>query len=412
MILDDYQIDAVNRLQSGKILYGGVGSGKSRTALAYYYTKECGGLLDGEDYGFDTDYIPMSDPKDLYIITTAKKRDSSEWTYEMAPLLLSPDPKVSLYGDDVKVVIDSWNNIKKYVDVSGAFFIFDEQRVVGYGSWTKSFLKITKKNHWILLTATPGDNWMDYIPVFIANGFYKNKTEFLEHHAVYNRYSKYPKVDRFVEQGRLIRLRNNILVPMEVERHTVRHMETVMVSYDKEKFRKVLKDRWDIYEDKPIKNASKLYSLIRKVVNSDPSRLEAVQRLCESHAKLIIFYNFDYELYALKELKYPEGTVIAEWTGHKHENIPKTNRWVYLVQYAAGAEGWNCVETDSIIFFSQSYSYKLTAQAAGRIDRMNTPFKDLYYYCFRSNSWIDVAIYRCLKAKKNFNESDYDVMNS
>lgn len=412
MILDDYQIDAVNRLQSGKILYGGVGSGKSRTALAYYFTKECGGLLDGTSCGYDEDYIPMSDPKDLYIITTAKKRDSFEWVDEMRPLLLDPDPEVSLYGKDIKVVIDSWNNIGKYTDVSGAFFIFDEQRVVGYGSWTKSFLKITKKNRWILLTATPGDNWMDYIPVFIANGFYKHKTEFLERHAVYNRFSKYPKVDRFVEQGRLIRLRNQILVPMENRKHTIRHMEPVMVSYDKEKFRRVMKERWDIYENKPIKNASKLYSLIRKVVNSDPSRLEAVRKLSEEHTKLIIFYNFDYELELLRNLDYPEGTVITEWNGWKHEQIPKTNRWIYLVQYSAGAEGWNCVETDSIIFYSQSYSYKLTAQAAGRIDRMNTPFTDLYYYCLRSTAWIDMMIYKCLKVKKNFNESDYDIMSA
>lgn len=396
MKLDDYQIDAVNRLASGKILYGGVGLGKSRTALAYYYTKECGGLLDEID-------SPMTDPKDLYIITTAKKRDSADWLYEMAPLTIP---------DSVKVVVDSWNNIKKYIDVKNSFFIFDEQRVVGYGAWTKSFLKITKNNHWIMLTATPGDNWMDYIPVFIANGFYKHKTEFLERHAVYNRYSTYPKVDHFVEQGRLVRLRNYILVPMVTNRNTVRHMETVMVSYDKEKFRRILRDRWDIYEDKPIKNASKLYSLIRKVVNSDPSRFEAVLDLCKSHTKLIIFYNFDYELEALRNLSYPEGTIVAEWTGHKHEEIPKNDRWIYLVQYAAGAEGWNCIETDSIIFFSQSYSYKLTAQAAGRIDRINTPFKDLYYYCFRSSAWIDMAIYRCLKAKKNFNEGDYDVMNS
>ena len=72
-------------------------------------------------------------PKDLYIITTAKKRDTLEWEGELSPFLLSTNPDVNLYQN--KVVIDSWNNISKYKDITDAFFIFDEQRVVGSGTW-------------------------------------------------------------------------------------------------------------------------------------------------------------------------------------------------------------------------------------------------------------------------------------
>ena len=162
--LRDYQIDAVNRLKNGNILCGGVGSGKSRTALAYYY-KENGGIIGSEDY------IKMKNPKDLYIITTARKRDTLEWEGEFGPFLITTNPEVAYY--DHKVIVDSWNNIQKYVDIKDAFFIFDEQRVVGSGAWGKAFLKIAKVNNWILLSATPGDTWMDYIPVFLANGFYK-----------------------------------------------------------------------------------------------------------------------------------------------------------------------------------------------------------------------------------------------
>lgn len=389
--LYDYQWDAVDRMNCGSILCGGVGSGKSRTSLAYYFCKECGGKL---RYG----YSPMTDPKDLYIITTARKRDTLEWEGEIVPFLLP---------ESVNVHVDSWNNIKKYIDVRGAFFIFDEQRVIGYGAWTKAFLKITRFNHWILLSATPGDTWMDYIPVFLANGFYKNKTEFITRHVVYSRFSKYPKVDRYLDQRRLLHLREKILVHMDYTKPTVAHHETIDVDYDRSLYKEILARRWNIFEDMPIANAAELCYVARKGINSDPSRIEAVIRLQEEHPKLIVFYNYDYELDILKHAPYPKDVQIAEWNGHKHEHIPNADKWIYLVQYTAGAEGWNCIETDTIVFFSLNYSYKIMVQSAGRIDRMNTPYKDLYYYRLRSSCPLDLAISRALKKKKNFNESGF-----
>lgn len=397
--LYDYQQTAVKDMKNGCILCGGVGSGKSRTALAYYY------LLNGGEIGTDC-YIPMDDPpKDLYVITTARKRDTLEWEGEFSPFLLSTNPEVNLYGN--KVVVDSWNNIRKYTDVTGTFFIFDEQRVVGNGAWVKSFLKITKSNQWILLSATPGDTWLDYIPVFLANGFYKNRTEFMREHVVFRRFSKFPQVDRYLNTGRLIRLRNSILVNMEFRRHTVPHHEDLYVPYDPVKYKEITKNRWDIWNDKPIENASEFCYALRKVVNSDPCRSEVVAGLTAQHPRVIIFYNFDYELEILKGLYYGEGVEIAEWNGHKHQPIPDCEKWVYLVQYNAGAEGWNCIKTDTIIFYSQNYSYKVMIQASGRIDRLNTPYTDLYFYHLKSRSGIDLAISKALKAKKKFNETGF-----
>ena len=390
--LYDYQLDAIRNMKNGCILCGGVGSGKSRTSLAYYY-KEQGGVL-----GTDSD---MKQPRDLYIITTARKRDTKEWEGELVPFLLTTNPEVAYYEN--KVVIDSWNNIKKYSNVYGAFFIFDEQRVVGSGAWVKAFYKIAKKNKWILLSATPGDTWSDYIPVFIANGFYKNKSEFIDEHVVYSRFSKYPKIDRYLGTGKLIRLRNSILVDMEFKRPTTSHHEDVYVQYDISKYKDIMKNRWNPYENKPIENASRLCYLLRKVVNSDESRIVALLEILEKTPRAIIFYNFDYELDILKNLYYGEKVQIAEWNGHNHQPVPESKRWVYLVQYTAGAEGWNCIKTDTIIFFSQNYSYKIMQQSAGRIDRLNTPFKDLYYYHLKTRSGIDLAISRALKEKKKFN---------
>lgn len=399
--LRDYQLDAVNRMMNGCILCGGVGSGKSRTALAYYY-KENGGVLGTNEY------VPMNDVDlpDLYIITTARKRDTAEWEGELSPFLLSSHPEVNLYRN--RVVIDSWNNISKYSSVTNAFFIFDEQRVVGSGAWVKAFLKIAKSNKWILLSATPGDTWEDYIPVFVANGFYKNRTSFKEEHMVIRWVNgKYPKIERYMGVGKLMLLRNRILIDMDFKRQTISHHEDINVEYDISKYKEVGRTRWNPYKNEPIVNASELCYVWRKIVNSDDSRQTAVLELFERHPKMIVFYMFDYELDILKNLHYGEDVQVAEWNGHRHEPIPSSDKWVYLVQYAAGAEGWNCISTDTIVFYSQNYSYKVMQQSAGRIDRLNTPFSDLYYYHLKSYAPIDIAIARALKEKKTFNETKY-----
>lgn len=398
MKLRDYQLDAIHNMKNGCILNGGVGSGKSLTSLSYYYLKNGG----DENFLNGGRYIPMEDPpKDLYIITTARKRDTLEWEGELAPFLLSTHDK-GVYSN--KVIVDSWNNIQKYKDIKNSFFIFDEQRVVGSGAWVKAFLKIAKTNEWILLSATPGDTWMDYIPVFLANGFYKNKTEFIREHVVYSRFCKFPKVDRYINTGRLLRLRREILIDMDFKRETVQHHEDIYVDYDIKLYKDIMKRRWDIWKDEPITNASGLCYALRKVVNTHESRVDKLLDIFKKHSKIIVFYNFDYELEILKDIYYGRDVKVAEWNGHKHEPIPKTKKWVYLVQYTAGAEGWNCIETDTIVFFSQNYSYKIMHQSAGRIDRLNTPYKDLYYYHLKTRSGIDLAISRAIKNKKKFNE--------
>ena len=383
---------------NGCILNGGVGSGKSRTGLYYYFTKQ-GGTVQPK-------YSPMKNPKDLYIITTAMKRDKLEWEGELANFLMSTDPeKNAIHGN--KIVIDSWNNIKKYADVKGSFFIFDEDRVTGNGVWVKTFLKIAKSNEWIILSATPGDTWSDYIPVFIANGFYKNKTEFVREHVIYSRFSKYPKIDRYVGIGRLMRLRDKILINMDFIRHTVPHHEDIYCEYDIPMYREAMRTRWDPFRNEPMQQASSLCYVLRRIVNTDISRQTRLIEIFENHPKMIVFYNFDYELDILKGLYYGDGVEIAEWNGHKHQEIPKGDSWVYLVQYTAGAEGWNSIRTDTIVFYSQNYSYKIMQQASGRIDRLNTPYRDLYYYHFKSRSSIDLAISRALKEKKKFNETKW-----
>ena len=194
---------------------------------------------------------------------------------------------------------------------------------------------------------------------------------------------------------------------MEDQRHTIRHNEDIYCDYDKLMYKSIFRDRWNYDKDKPIENASELCYQARKVVNNDTSRLTKIIDIQRRKKKVIIFYNFDYELEAMKNLFSDLELPYAEWNGHTHQPIPKTDEWVYLVQYNSGAEGWNCISTDTIIFYSQNYSYKMMEQASGRIDRMNTTFTDLYYYHLKSRSPIDASISKALSKKKKFNESKF-----
>lgn len=422
-----HQSKAINELKSGSILCGGVGTGKSMTALAYYYLVVCRGVL-----WSNCVLGPLLEPRPLYIITTARKRDTGEWEKEMERFGLQKGGE-----NEVPYVIDSWNNLPKYSKEFGAFFILDEQRVIGKGTWVKAFYRIARKNKWIILSATPGDTWADYIPVFVANGFYANRTEFLQEHAVYNPFiTKFPKIDRWVGVGKLERHRREITVLMKYEKKTNRNWKTIYTHYDADLYNKIAKDRWDPWKQEPIQNISSCCQLMRKAIGLTKIEVSAnhkvayvnekalkIYQLCaEKHPKLIVFYNFDYELDIMKKtfeeindtLQLYSGMcrcAVAEWNGHKHEPLPKSERWIYLVQYAAGCEGWNCVETNAIAFFSQSYSYKQMEQAAGRVDRLNTPFKELYYYVFTTLSPIDKAITKTINDKKTFNELKFWAKN-
>lgn len=393
MELMEHQEKVVEQLDSGKILWGGTGSGKSAAAMAYYQRKER--------------------PRHLFVITTAKKRDTLDWEKTAAAFGISDS--VFLQDEEYLkyagiLTVDSWNNLHKYADVEDAFFIFDEQRVVGYGSWVKSFLKIAKKNRWILLSATPGDTWTDYMPVFVANGWYKNKTDFDRRHVLYEPFRKYPVIRGYLGVSRLEMMRNEVLVEMPFDMHTERILNWLPVDYDLDAFKRVYKDRWNIFEDRPIRDVAEMFRCARRIVNSDPSRLEMIRKLFKCHDRLIIFYNFDYELEILRTL---ENTVsVYEWNGHvkdHNKDFEDEDRWVYLVQYVAGAEAWNCVKTDAMVLFSLTYSYKNFMQAQGRIDRLDTPFTWLYYYIFVSNSIVDRAIKRSIDRKENFNERKFIV---
>lgn len=369
-----YQRKAVDRLHNGSVLCGKVGSGKSLTGLFYYMENHIN--------------------KPLYIITVAKKRNDREWHRDFEAL-------------GIDGVVDSWNNIEKYTDVKDAFFIFDEQRAIGYGKWGMAFIHIARKNNWIMLTATPGDVWMDWMCIFIANNFYRNKTDFVDQHVEYNPYSKFPQIRRYHKTDKLERFRKYLAVPMQDFRTTNLHRKYINADFDKGLYQTVVKTRFNPYTEEPIMNASEFTQVLRRIINtSERRRIHAKQEIM-TRDKVIVFYNYTYELDILKEICQELDRAYYQWNGQKHEAIPDAETWVYLVQYTAGAEGWNCITTDTILFYSLNYSYRIMEQSEGRINRVNTSFKDLYYVYLKSPASIDDAIERSIRSKKKFNERNW-----
>lgn len=399
--LYDHQKEALSKIKDGSILCGGTGSGKSLTGLTYYFTQNGGKIDNGE-------IRKMTNIQDLYIITTPKKRDDNEWARDCS-LLGIEITDTPIIGNP-KVIVDSWNNIKKYQDIKNAFFLFDEQRVKGTGTWAKTFIFIAKNNNWLLLSATPGDRWLDYVPVFIANGYYRNRQEFENAHILYDRFSKFPKINKYINVARLNNIKKEVLVTMPFEQPIKTEIKMVEHQYNKMRYDNVVKNRWDYERDCPIDQIGRCIQLARKVCNTDQSKIRRFATIIRHHKKVIAFYNFNYELDELRAFLDNRGYEYAEWNGTKHENIPTGDEWVYLVQYNSGSEAWNCITTDTMVFYSLNYSYSMMHQSSGRIKRLNTPYKTLYYYILHTSSSIDKAIIRALKCKETFNEKNWETL--
>ena len=203
-----------------------------------------------------------------------------------------------------------------------------------------------------------------------------------------------------------MKFKKEILVNMDDDKATKQWHIDLTCSYDPVLYNAYADSRWNFEEDMPIMNASKLVYMLRKVCNSDPSRLEKLYEICQSHPKLIIFYQFDYERDLITCMLSFKGIPYAEYNGHIHQPIPTGDRWAYVV-HLSSSEGWNCIETDTVVFYSLSYSYRAYVQACGRTDRRTTPFQDLYYYRLKSASKIDKAIMDAHRRKKKFNEANW-----
>lgn len=372
------QRDAVDRMHDGCVLLGRTGSGKTMTALGYW--------------------LKVHAQQDLYVVTTPAKRDAMEWEGDSA--------KLGQYLPPERVV--SWNKIKDFEYLESAFVVFDEQRVSGSGKWVKSFLKIAKSNDWILLSATPGDVWIDWLPLFIANGFYRTRTQFTDRHVIWDPHTRYPRIKRYIEEDRLERCQEAICVYLASPNPISRMVHDELVSYDSRKYAEVTRKRWNPFEVRPMMDAGELCRVQRRIVLENVCREEALERLLKGHPRALVFYSYNYELEAIKAVCERLGRSYGQRNGHRHDPVPVSKEpWVYIVQYQS-ADAWNCISTNIAILYSLPYSWRQQEQAMGRIDRMNTPFDELHYYRLMTDSTIDNAILACLDRKETFNERVYE----
>ena len=406
IILKPFQENCLERLSTGKVLAADTGAGKSIMSLAWYLSKECASDEHSLKSGAKAWTLYHGSP-DLYIITTPKKRDSEEWESDLSKFNLVKGRNSKEMGE-VNIFIDSWNNIKKYTEIKNSVFIFDEQRAVGSGTWAKSFVKIAKQNHWIMLSATPGDTWSDWCPLMIAKGYYPNRTAFFNKHAVYNPYVKYREIIRWDNTDELEYYRSKMLVTCRMEKKTTRHFEEVIADCsNKYEVKRAYKERTNPKTGEPFKSASELCAYTRNIINTDPTRSAVGLKIIQMYDRIIIFYTLTDELEGIKWACNKAGRKMYFYNGEIHDQVPTGNNWAYIVQYTAGSEAWNCTTCNAMLFWDLTYSYKQFKQATGRIDRLNTPYSDLYYYAIRSYMPLDLAIRRALREKKDFNSRGF-----
>lgn len=370
----DYQKRAINQMHNGCILCGGVGAGKSLTSLGY----------------IDKVYPSGT----VYIITPARKRNTGEWFDDIRKNDM----------DETRFVVDSWNNLSKYKDVKDAFFLFDEQKVSGKGTWAKSLIRIAKSNQWILLSATPGDTYDDYATVLIANGFVRNRTTWYDEYCVTKSQPFFHIVDHKNKDVIDMMIRR-IFIKMDYQSDKKRIERVIPIqarSAGEEK--EILMTHKAPGAQMPFTTFAAAIAYVRMNCYDKSKKTEALRKIIEKHKKIIVFYNFLSEKLEIERAAIDANVTINFYNGQRHDPIPDTDEWVYGVQYNSGAEAWNCITTNAMVFYSPNYSYKTMEQAHGRIDRVNSPYECLYYYMLLNELNIDNKVMNALSSKKDFNE--------
>lgn len=139
-------------------------------------------------------------------------------------------------------------------------------------------------------------------------------------------------------------------------------------------------------------------------------KLEAFRDLVEStNDRLIVFYNFNAELEALKGICESVGRSISLVNGQGRDllSYENDNSSITLIQYQAGAMGLNLQKSNRIIYYTPPLSSELFEQSKKRIHRIGQS-KTCFYYYLTCKGSVEEKIYKTLAMRRDYTEALFE----
>lgn len=389
-MLYNFQRQLLNSIEENYIIAADTGTGKTMMAIHHYLKHNTG--------------------EPLLILAPPQKIKEGGWQREL-------DFVASHYNIEIPYDIISYGVLsKRWKEYKDWFLVMDECHYVKNPTSQrgKAAINLTKQStNFLLLSATPSSNgWGDTIAYMIMFGYYKNKTQFLKEHAVYNRidYGNGPVnvVSDYRDQEKLQKLYQSFSIKLAKEDC----LDLPPLVFEKVHFKPskeyniIKKDR--VLGEELFDNISKLQHGLRFYANQ-ADKLKYTEMLLEgTEENVIIFYNYKQENEELKKIAKKLKKKVFEVSGSK-TNLPDKEKWtslknsVTIVQYQAGAAGIELQYANIVIFHTPTYSYQDYEQALGRAYR-NGQTKKVTVYQYITKNTIETSIYQALAAKKDFTE--------
>lgn len=277
------------------------------------------------------------------------------------------------------------------------------------------FILSLKPSHTILLSGTPTDGKYEFLYSQLRLlGWKITKT------AYYNRYIKtelrsyggpmfrvvtgYKNVSelkaKLKEYGAVFAKAEEVIkLP---EKKFIKEYSTVSSDY-----KKFMKDRVIKIDDKELTGDSTLSKRLYARMLCSAYSKDKISRLIDlvnsTSDRVIIFYNFNTELEALRKVLFDRPISIVNGQIKDLKAYENNDNSVTLIQYQAGAMGLNLQKANRIIYFSLPERSELFEQSKARICRIGQE-KQCYYHIMMCHKSVEEKIYECLLMRKDYTD--------
>ena len=277
------------------------------------------------------------------------------------------------------------------------------------------FILSLKPSHTILLSGTPTDGKYEFLYSQLRLlGWKITKT------AYYNRYIKtelrsyggptfrvvtgYKNVSelkaKLKEYGAVFAKAEEVIkLP---EKKFIKEYSTVSSDY-----KKFMKDRVIKIDDKELTGDStlskRLYARMLCSAYSKDKIARLIDLVNSTSDRVIIFYNFNTELEALRKVLFDRPISIVNGQVKNLKEYENNDNSVTLIQYQAGAMGLNLQKANRIIYFSLPERSELFEQSKARICRIGQE-KQCYYHIMMCHKSVEEKIYECLLMRKDYTD--------